>query len=69
MDRILDARSKLTVIMDSLTPPSIPPMNADIRLPRLTLPIFEGRLEEWSVSRDMFITTLLICHQHRNSHI
>ena len=64
MDRILDARSKLTVLMESLTPKvqvapsSIPPMNSDIRLPRLTLPIFEGRLKEWSAFRDMFITTI-----------
>ncbi|OXA48900.1 uncharacterized protein LOC110855150 [Folsomia candida] len=46
------------------TTPKTPPTGADVKLPRLNLPQFDGKIEDWASFRDLFITAI-----HNNNKI
>ncbi|OXA41905.1 uncharacterized protein LOC110859593 [Folsomia candida] len=73
LDRAVDLMDKLTVIQKSFipatkaTPPptlTLATIKADIQLPRLNLPTFDGKIEEWTSFRDLFRTAI-----HDNVHL
>jgi hypothetical protein len=66
LDRVIDLRDNMKKIQKALAGPSIPVIptsgstrtTTDIRLPRLNLPFFSGKIEEWTPFRDMFTTAI-----------